>query len=246
MKRGLAHSVFFGWLLMASMGYAQVPMAESLSWQRVPATISAAPRVSTPVVAPLSHSRSVIVQPAISWRPISPPVMAPVQLISNGQMVRPTYAAGAPTMMVWQPVSQGGAAVMQPVGQWQVVSLPGMPATATAISPWRPVSQQATMQPAAYWQPMTAANQVPRLGGQVVNSYPTSSVPGGGSAAPRVDPYYRGNGSSYGYSSVSRYRPILPLGSIPENYQVGQGMLGQPKIYVPGQPLRNFVRYLTP
>jgi hypothetical protein len=28
--------------------------------------------------------------------------------------------------------------------------------------------------------------------------------------------------------------------------QVGQGILGQPKAYVPGQGVRNFIRYLTP
>ena len=83
---------------------------------------------------------------------------------------------------------------------------------------------------------------VPRLGSQVINSNPilgntlTRNRP---SASP-VDYYSTRN------TPVSRYRPIVSLGSVPEGYEVGQGMLGQPKVYVPGQPLRNFVRYLTP
>jgi hypothetical protein len=42
------------------------------------------------------------------------------------------------------------------------------------------------------------------------------------------------------------YRPILPLAPVPETYYTGQGVLGQPKLYVPGQPIRNFLRYLGP
>jgi hypothetical protein len=42
------------------------------------------------------------------------------------------------------------------------------------------------------------------------------------------------------------YRPIVPLVAMPRSYQVGRGILGQPKVYVPGQPIRNALRYLTP
>ena len=42
------------------------------------------------------------------------------------------------------------------------------------------------------------------------------------------------------------YRPVVPLAPMPGEFQVGQGILGQPKLYVPGQPVRNFLRYLTP
>ncbi len=42
------------------------------------------------------------------------------------------------------------------------------------------------------------------------------------------------------------YRPLLPLVAVPRSYQVGRGILGQPKVYVPGQPIRNALRYLTP
>ena len=41
-------------------------------------------------------------------------------------------------------------------------------------------------------------------------------------------------------------RPLLALRAVPVNYTVGRGLVGQPKVFVPGQPVRNFVRYFTP
>ncbi len=42
------------------------------------------------------------------------------------------------------------------------------------------------------------------------------------------------------------YTPLFSLGQ--ENYNVllGRGIIGQPTVYVPGQPVRNFLRYLSP
>ncbi|MGN6544558.1 MAG: hypothetical protein ACTHK7_05890 [Aureliella sp.] len=42
------------------------------------------------------------------------------------------------------------------------------------------------------------------------------------------------------------YKPLISLGQ--ENYNVllGRGIVGQPTVYVPGQPFRNFFRYLSP
>lgn len=37
-------------------------------------------------------------------------------------------------------------------------------------------------------------------------------------------------------------RPAAPL---PSSYYVGRGLLGQPKLYVPGQPIRNTLRWLS-
>lgn len=61
--------------------------------------------------------------------------------------------------------------------------------------------------------------------------YAYSPVPS--PAVPQASPAPRG------------YRPVLPLSSVPQNYYVGRGIIGQPKLYVPGQPIRNFFRYLT-
>jgi hypothetical protein len=41
------------------------------------------------------------------------------------------------------------------------------------------------------------------------------------------------------------YRPVLQIASPSSPAVLGRGVLGQPKAYVPGQPIRNFIRYLT-
>lgn len=42
------------------------------------------------------------------------------------------------------------------------------------------------------------------------------------------------------------FKPLFSLGQ--ENYNVllGRGIIGQPTVYVPGQPVRNFLRYISP
>jgi hypothetical protein len=42
------------------------------------------------------------------------------------------------------------------------------------------------------------------------------------------------------------YRSLVTVTAMPPAYEVGRGILGQPKLYVPRQPVRNFVRWLTP
>jgi hypothetical protein len=48
-----------------------------------------------------------------------------------------------------------------------------------------------------------------------------------------------------GYPSYA-YRPLIPVVSMPSTYTVGRGIIGQPTVYVAGQPIRNFLRYLSP
>ena len=42
------------------------------------------------------------------------------------------------------------------------------------------------------------------------------------------------------------YRPIITLRNLPPGTYIGQGIVGQPKAYVDGQPMRNFIRYISP
>ena len=44
---------------------------------------------------------------------------------------------------------------------------------------------------------------------------------------------------------VTAYRPLLPIAPPPPQYYLGRGLFGQPKLYVPEQPVRNFLRYLS-
>lgn len=47
-------------------------------------------------------------------------------------------------------------------------------------------------------------------------------------------------------SNNSGYAPLFSLGQENYNVQLGRGIIGQPTVYVPGQPVRNFLRYLSP
>jgi hypothetical protein len=40
--------------------------------------------------------------------------------------------------------------------------------------------------------------------------------------------------------------PIIGFGQTLDNTYASRGIVGQPKLYKDGQPVRNFVRYLTP
>lgn len=44
---------------------------------------------------------------------------------------------------------------------------------------------------------------------------------------------------------VEALRPVVAP-AVPSGYVVGRGLLGQAKLYKPGQPVRNFLRYLGP
>lgn len=39
--------------------------------------------------------------------------------------------------------------------------------------------------------------------------------------------------------------PVIPLVPATPAFTVGRGIFGQPTLYIPGQPVRNFFRYIT-
>ena len=45
---------------------------------------------------------------------------------------------------------------------------------------------------------------------------------------------------------VVMFRPIVSLGPMPSTYAICRGIYGQTTVYVPGQPIRNAVRYISP
>ena len=47
------------------------------------------------------------------------------------------------------------------------------------------------------------------------------------------------------YVPVVSYKPLVPVTVPPPQYYLGRGIFGQPKLYVPRQPIRNFLRYLS-
>jgi hypothetical protein len=84
--------------------------------------------------------------------------------------------------------------------------------------------------------------------------YPTAypqqcapTLPPDGALGAYVPPTITPNWNPNMYSpNNSGYRPLFSLGQ--ENYNVvlGRGILGQPTAYVPGQYVRNFLRYIFP
>ena len=51
--------------------------------------------------------------------------------------------------------------------------------------------------------------------------------------------------SGNSYVPVVSYKPLVPVTAMPPQYYLGRGLFGQPKLYVPKQPMRNFLRYLS-
>jgi hypothetical protein len=47
-------------------------------------------------------------------------------------------------------------------------------------------------------------------------------------------------------ASAAPKRPLLSFGQQYKPVQLGRGIVGQPVAYVPGEPIRNFMRYIFP
>jgi hypothetical protein len=76
---------------------------------------------------------------------------------------------------------------------------------------------------------------------------PPSLPPDGMQGQTYIPPTFTPNWNPNLYASNNvGLKPLFTLGQ--ENYNVvlGRGLIGQPKAYVPGQGVRNFLRYLTP
>lgn len=112
----------------------------------------------------------------------------------------------------------------QPYEPWQPIVLTDLPMACTS--------------PARLVQPMTPTELTPLPAGSPLRGYePTAVVPivEYRLSAPVVTPG----------GTTEALRPIVTP-SVPSGYVVGRGLLGQPKLYKPGQPMRNFLRYLSP
>lgn len=97
-------------------------------------------------------------------------------------------------------------------------------------------SSVGTPQRVVYIQPAAYTNTFPVQ--QVVNPAPLTNV----QPLMGTTPY-----NPYAVTGPSvPWRPIVGIRPMPNDYVVGQGLIGQPKVYVPQQPLRNFIRYITP
>lgn len=104
-------------------------------------------------------------------------------------------------------------------------------------------------------------NNVP-LNAPLNNSFPTTQVspinniqpmPGYGNGYAMGGPGqfvgpsdFNRNGWNWGSNRNAGWAPLIPIKAPPTNYVVGQGLWGQPKVYIPDQPIRNGIRYILP
>lgn len=131
-----------------------------------------------------------------------------------------------------------------------------LPQQSPQVLPVQPPSALAT-QPQAVANTTGLPQYQPTVGAQLVNyqamqpgycgpTIPSNGVPAfvpGAVAPPTLPP----NLAPQMYTpDNSGYRPLFSLGQENYNVQIGRGIIGQPTVYVPGQPVRNFMRYLFP
>ncbi|MBX3423785.1 MAG: hypothetical protein KF752_19690 [Pirellulaceae bacterium] len=126
---------------------------------------------------------------------------------------------------------------------------PGMPVSQSQLQGQR--AQLPQYQTTAYQAPNFSNNPTPGIyptSAQQCQVLPPPSLPADGRVpGAYVPPTYTPNWNPSMYSpNNSGYSPIFTMGQ--ENYNVvlGRGIVGQPTVYVPGQYVRNFLRYIFP
>ena len=217
--------------------------------------------------------RSVSVGSTLSTPPSAPATYAPPQTVYNPGYGVPSYGTqgyGAPPN--FDPYSQPAvvqanyqAPTYQTPGTVPANTAPSLPAapyqTPTApAAPGGPTYLAPTFNGPSYnpyvGSPVRTApvtgNVVP-VGYQVANYPQTLSNCGSPATLPPSLPYQSGaqmaQPYAYGYGTApinNNYKPLAPIFSVPNGTYVSQGLLGQPKAYVNGQPVRNIFRYILP
>ncbi|QEG43307.1 hypothetical protein [Roseimaritima ulvae] len=194
-----------------------------------PPPAAAQPSVAQPPAATMPTGPSTPLPGAPSSRPVPPslagqglqPVPLDNQPLPNNQAL-PTAPQGVPAGNDLTPVPQPGLSQnMATVDNCACVSAPS---TYNAGGMWDcgpayVVPTSATVPASVPYAPPPAVIAPPVASPAVV---PTAMVPTAGC------------------------KPLFTLGQDPYNVQLGQGIIGQPKAYVPGQSVRNFIRYFTP
>lgn len=136
------------------------------------------------------------------------------------------------------PTSQYNSALFRQVSYQNVVQSPQAPLSA-AVANTQPTLPQYQNPPVAGVYPTQTQYQC-SPGAPVYP--PPGAVPGA-----YVPPTLTPNLTPGTYSpNNSGYSPVFSLGQENYNVQIGRGIIGQPTVYVPGQPFRNFIRYLSP
>ncbi len=120
-----------------------------------------------------------------------------------------------------------GLLTLLPSATWAEDAVPGGTCCTPATVTWVPVR---TLRPVL--APVVTCRPVSCCPAPVPQTYaPQSAAPAQTSYQP-VSP-----------APLVVYQPVVAAGP---QYVLGRGILGQPKLYVEGQPVRNFLRWLSP
>jgi hypothetical protein len=144
-----------------------------------------------------------------------------------------------PTTYAPNPANPGQALPYQPS------ILPTYPQRSSTIINGEPFVTAAPCQFDAYYMvEPTVSMQNPGVGSCGPTAGPTYPGIPGNIAPPTIMPNQAPTGI---YSpNNSGFRPLFGFGQDSFNVQLGRGIIGQPVAYVPGQPFRNFLRYIFP
>ena len=188
------------------------------------------PAPAAPIV--LTASSTADVDPI----PVSAADQAPQLVPVSGWKSRTAAVASLPsTPALSRPVSQAAFTPATTVPRAAVTSAP---LATSNVAPFPTITQQMPVLPtqtAAYpgSVPASACACTPATATQV------PYVPQQVTYVPQQVGYL-----AQAQTPVAAYRPVV--GAITFAPAVSKGLYGQPALYVPGQPVRNFLRYLSP
>jgi hypothetical protein len=215
-------------------------------------------------VVPLNGQAANVNLPTTAVVPVqpTPPSVRQIKAFNN-----PGYGANLnyPTQAVGYMAYQGGVVPAQFNGQFNPGSVPATNFPATTTPSTGPITGNSAIpgtlpqgSGAPYYNANpNAADKPPALGSTVTPQvYPSTGLGITSSAAPITGPCSPTTGYPGNYVQPVYTQPIVPQGSyrpivsfsngLPPGTYLGQGIIGQPKAYVDGQPVRNFFRYVFP
>lgn len=178
-----------------------------------------------PFVTPAPRGRYATspYQPAIFQSADYRPLSVPAQFVSNASAAPQAYVAP-------QPGSTANLTATQAV----------VPPSTGATPPYL-TAQQATLPQFRY--PQTGIYPTAYQCPPPAPTFPSTGAVPGAFIPPTLPPNLTPNLYT---PNNSGYTPLFSLGQENYNVQLGRGIIGQPTVYVAGQPIRNFMRYLSP
>ncbi len=205
------------------------PMSAPPTWS--------APAQGPPVLPPGSAVPSGSGVPSGGGSSAAPPPSSPAVVLPPSAGSAGTPSGTLPTYPQPTPIVTGAPFVGQPPCQfdgYQRLMVVPAASSAQGMVPGCPPGSYAA--PAAY-------STVPQ--GQAPSGmWPQGAAgPSSGSGSSVIMP----SSAPQLYSQNNAgWRPLFTLGQENYNVQLGRGIIGQPTVYVTGQPVRNFLRYLFP